>query len=172
MLIVARGVQQAKACAEYFSSIRIATIYSSNLKRAHTTAQAIYGAQSEPKPPFVVSEDLREQHFGVAEGEKWVTHSDSGLDVEKKIFPILTGRDAKFPEGESLNDLAERATRAVNELILPWVWDAEKTYGKEEGEVHLAVVSHGLCISEVCRGHLCRWCSVSLIRFPAYSSAR
>lgn len=142
-------MKQARACAEYFSSIPLATIYSSDLKRAYTTAKVILDAQSEPRPSFVVSGDLREQHFGVAEGEKWIIHSDSGLDVEKNIFPILSGRDAKFPEGESLNDLADRATRVVNELVLPWVWDTEKTYGKEEGEIHLAVVSHGLCISEV-----------------------
>ncbi|GJJ15657.1 hypothetical protein Clacol_009935 [Clathrus columnatus] len=131
---------QAKACAEYFSTIRLATIYSSDLKRAYTTAKAISDAQPEPRCPHVVSEDLREQHFGVAEGEKWIIHSDSGLDVDKKIFPILSGREAKFPDGESLNDLADRATRAVKEFILPWVWDTQKTYGKEEGEIHLAVI--------------------------------
>lgn len=64
------------------------------------------------------------------------------------MFPVLTGRDEKFPEAESLNDVALRATKAVNDLILPWVYSPEN-YGKSEGEVHLVVVSHGLCISEV-----------------------
>ena len=113
------------------------------------TATAIYNAQSEPKPPFHISQDLREQHFGIAEGQPWVIQSDEGLNVEKKIFPVPFGRVEKFPEGESLNDLSDRTTRAVKELILPWIRDVKKTYGKKEGEAHIAVVSHGLCISEV-----------------------
>jgi broad specificity phosphatase PhoE len=64
------------------------------------------------------------------------------------VFPVLNGRDQKFPEGESLDDLELRANRALEDLIMPWVY-SDKSYGKGEGEVHLAIVSHGLCISEV-----------------------
>ncbi|KIJ54823.1 hypothetical protein M422DRAFT_24719 [Sphaerobolus stellatus SS14] len=145
------GMNQARACGAHLSNTKFTAIYSSDLKRAHMTALAIYEAQPEPKPALYATKDLREQHFGIAEGEPWVIQSDEGLNIEKKIFPVPFGRVEKFPEGESLDDLAVRATRVINELILPWIWDAEKTYGKREGEVHIAVVSHGLCIYETMR---------------------
>jgi broad specificity phosphatase PhoE len=64
----------------------------------------------------------------------------------KGIFPVLDGRKAKFPEGESLDDLRDRARQAVKELVVPIIRDAV-TEKKEN--VHVALVSHGLCISEL-----------------------
>jgi len=142
-------LQQAKACAEYFSTTKFAGIYCSDLKRANSTAKAIYAAQAEPKPLFEVSPELREQHFGIAEGQPWTIHNDGGMDIANKIFPVPVGRAEKFPEGESLDDLAERAGRIIKEFIMPWINDTGKTWGKKEGNVHIAIVSHGLCIYEV-----------------------
>jgi broad specificity phosphatase PhoE len=53
---------------------------------------------------------------------------------------VLTGRNEKFPEGESLKDLEHRATEAVAECIL--------SHLHEDG-AHIAIASHGLCISEL-----------------------
>lgn len=61
-------------------------------------------------------------------------------------FPVLSGRAEKFPGGESIDDLAERASQAIEELVMPKVWKAVRE-GKKG--VNVAVVSHGLCISEV-----------------------
>jgi broad specificity phosphatase PhoE len=54
-----------------YSRLRIVTdgdmtaIYTSDLKRAHTTAKNVFEANlSDPKPPFTVSPLLREQYFG------------------------------------------------------------------------------------------------------------
>lgn len=65
---------------------------------------------------------------------------------KNKIYPVLLGRDQKFPEGESPNDLQARAEQAIEELIIPHVWKSTRE-GHES--VHIAVVSHGLCISEL-----------------------
>lgn len=66
--------------------------------------------------------------------------------MAKGIFPTLHGDDEKYPEGESINDLAQRAKRAITAFVLPHVWQAAK-----EGQtgIHVAVVSHGLCISQM-----------------------
>ena len=54
-------------------------------------------------------------------------------------------RESKFPNGESLNELRERAERAINDIIVPYIWRAA-----HKGEpAHIAIVSHGLCISEL-----------------------
>lgn len=59
---------------------------------------------------------------------------------------MLYRNDEKFPGGESINELAQRANVAITALVLPHVWQAAK-----EGKtgVHIAVVSHGLCISQM-----------------------
>lgn len=84
------------------------------------------------------------------------------------IFPVLKGNAAKFPEGESLDDLglfvsllvleplttnrdavtfiADRAEKAINELVLPHIRTAALEGHKN---VHIALVSHGLCISKL-----------------------
>ena len=144
-------MKQAGAAGEYFAlnNTRFTAIYTSDLKRAHTTAQAILNAQPEPKPPFSVSQDLREQHFGIAEGNPWSLKADKKLSREEQYargtFPVIYNRKDKFPSGESLNDLQTRAERAMEEIIMPHVWNAAKSGEK----AHIAVVSHGLCISEL-----------------------
>lgn len=73
-----------------------------------------------------------------------------GMTLEEQIaqgiYPVLHLRSEKFPEGESLDDLSARATLAVNECVMPHVRDALRS-GFKGG--HVALVSHGLCISEM-----------------------
>ena len=136
---------------QFFStSTRYTAIYASPLKRAHSTAQALYAKQPSPQPPFTVSPLIREQHFGIGEGHPWTFHADSDIPLEEHfkngVFPVLTERDLRFPEGESLNDLAARATQAINELVMPHV---HKCWQDGTSDATLALVSHGLCISEL-----------------------
>lgn len=58
---------------EYFANAntKFTAIHASTLKRAFSTAQALYDAQPEPKPVFTKSLLLREQYFGIAEGRPW-----------------------------------------------------------------------------------------------------
>lgn len=56
---------------------------------------------------------------------------------------MLYGREEKFPEAESLNDLARRAEVAISECVLPHLSESESK------EVHVAIASHGLCIGEL-----------------------
>lgn len=142
--------QQAKALGDSFSTTPFSHIIASPLLRAYDTARAIRSAQPESTRPELVSSPLlKEQNFGIAEGHKWSIHHQDGLSDkehwEKGIFPVPDGRKAKFPEGESLDDLKDRATQAVKELVVPIIKDAVK---EKKENVHVAVVSHGLCISE------------------------
>jgi broad specificity phosphatase PhoE len=76
--------------------------------------------------------------------------ADPGKSLEQlfaeKKYPVLAHRNEKFPMGESLDDLGKRAEKAIRELVMPHVWKAAREGRKG---VQLAVVSHGLCISEV-----------------------
>ncbi|OJT14672.1 hypothetical protein TRAPUB_8725 [Trametes pubescens] len=141
---------QAKAVGKSLSNTRFAIVYASPLKRALWTGQAVQEAQSEPKPPLETSLLLREQHWGVAEGQPWQWGHTAGLSLEehfaKQLYPVLHERWQKFPEGESLDDLFSRAKQAIDELVMPHVWSAARE-GKKG--VHIAIASHGLCISEL-----------------------
>ncbi|KZT32892.1 phosphoglycerate mutase-like protein [Sistotremastrum suecicum HHB10207 ss-3] len=140
------GMNQARAMGESFATTPYTAIYTSDLKRAHSTAQALLVAQTTvPLPPFIVEPDLREQNFGEAEGNAWSAAS-TGIDVQNKIYPVITNRVDSFPDGESLNDLAARAGRALDKCVVPWIF---KSKGKKADETQIAIVSHGLCISEL-----------------------
>jgi len=144
------GMNQARALGEFFADTHFTAVHSSDLKRAFSTAQALYVGQKDPKPTFDSSELLREQNFGVAEGKPWTYRFSRDVNLEEEmangVYPMLYGNDEKFPEGESINELAQRANGAITALVLPHVWQAAK-----EGKtgIHIAVVSHGLCISQM-----------------------
>ncbi|KAJ7158317.1 phosphoglycerate mutase [Mycena crocata] len=140
------GVKQAAALGQAFlKSTNIDFIYASDLLRAHATGQAVLNAHASPKPPFTSDKKLREQHFGVAEGNPWALTAPPNKTLEELIkegiFPVLKDRAAKFPEGESLNDLGRRAEQAIAECVVPHL--------AAKGDLHIAIASHGLCISEL-----------------------
>lgn len=65
---------------------------------------------------------------------------------DKGLFPVLDSRNESFPDGESLNDLEDRAGRAIDELVMPHIWQSLR---EGKSDVDIALVSHGLCISEL-----------------------
>ncbi|KAG1885204.1 phosphoglycerate mutase [Suillus subluteus] len=146
-----RGTQQARAVGAYFANTQFTKIYASPLPRARDTAQAVLDAQPTPKPPhdFTIAQ-IREQSFGAAE-EHQPCIREPGKTLEahfaEDIYPILyeSEKHVAFPGGESMEDLTRRAERAVREVVLPHVVNVARS-GRDE---HIALVSHGLCISQV-----------------------
>ncbi|KAG8678031.1 hypothetical protein FRC12_012282 [Ceratobasidium sp. 428] len=111
-------------------SCPISHIFASDLKRADSTALSIYDAQPHPKPALITTQLLREQHFGDAEGQMWMSAG---------------GRGGKFHNGESLDDVARRADRFFEEHLAPIIIDSR---GKPPGEINVFVVSHSVTIAE------------------------
>ncbi|KAH6917997.1 histidine phosphatase superfamily [Coprinopsis sp. MPI-PUGE-AT-0042] len=144
--------QQAQAVGEFFKDTQFDHIYASDLHRAHDTGKAVHSRHAEPKPPFTITPLLREQHFGVAEGNPWVMQIDEGKTREEmyaeNVYPVLWERHERFDDGESLNDLAVRANKAVTECVIPHVVKAAER-DREAAQMHIAMASHGLAISEV-----------------------
>ena len=92
--------------------------------------------------------NLREQHFGIAEGHHWTQRSVTsnktlGELYEEGIFPELEDRDARFPQGENLNDVARRAETVIRDCILPHLFD------KSQDGAHVGLASHGICLAEL-----------------------
>jgi probable phosphoglycerate mutase len=110
-----RGLWQAQRVGEALAHEPIARVYSSDLSRAHATAQAIAqhnAALSEGVPH--IHTGLRERHFGMFEGQ---THADIATQWPD-LHHRWRMRDPHFaPEGgESLVQLRERVLNTVNAL--------------------------------------------------------
>jgi broad specificity phosphatase PhoE len=128
------GRSQAEAAAKRVSQWEVAAIYSSPLKRAMTTGQAladIVGLTVEPV------EGITDMNFGVWQGM-------SIADV-KKTYPeqfhlwCHSPERLEIPDGETMEDVRRRAVATVEELA-----------ARHEGET-IAVVTHRV----VCRVLLC-----------------
>jgi probable phosphoglycerate mutase len=120
------GRRQALAAGRWLKQAGIMALYSSDLKRAWTTAQAI-GAELGLVPTPVP--EMRERRYGVFEGltydEAKANHPDG--------YAAFEGRNADyaFENGESLHVMFERVTGKLKELA-----------ARHPGEI-IAIVLHG-----------------------------
>ncbi|KAL1407048.1 hypothetical protein Q8F55_006461 [Vanrija albida] len=128
------GMNQAKALGASLATTSISAIYASPLKRALWTAQQIEEQnETVPKPKLTESPLLREQHFGVAESQPFGS--------EEGGYTRMPGRDFKFPEGETLNDVRKRANEAIAQFVEPAIKESQ---GQLAGSKHLVFVAHGI----------------------------
>jgi broad specificity phosphatase PhoE len=109
------GQRQAAAVADWCrSQPEIAAadeIWSSPLRRAHATAEAIGAAIGKP---VQVADDLRELHAGIFQGHLW---DDLAVRFPTEIARWQSGDiDYQIPEGESRRQLAERGREALEAL--------------------------------------------------------
>ena len=119
-----QAIQMAAALKN--ASIKFDALYTSDLKRAADTAQAIV---EQFKVPAIIMSELRERHFGALQG---LSISDApALKPELWKAHIARDLDHGLEGGESINQFAERVKNALA-LIL------EKHAGKT-----VLLVSHG-----------------------------
>ena len=118
------GVKQAGLMAEYLSSLRIDAIYSSPLRRALTTAEAVAGYH---KLNVVITPGLTDFNYGEWQG---LSHQEV-RDRYKQLYAQWINHPelAKIPAGETLDEVRRRAVSVVDRVI-----------AKHEGSVVL--VSH------------------------------
>ena len=121
------GRWQARRVGEALAAEAISTVYTSDLGRAHETAQSIGAATGVPVAP---DRGLRERCFGLFEGKTFTeieeTWPDQAHNWRKRI------PEWQPPEGgESLIQLRERVTRTVQALA-----------SRHAGE-QIVVVAHG-----------------------------
>jgi broad specificity phosphatase PhoE len=83
-------------------------------------------------------------NYGTAEGKDVLARTwGNSLEEEMEERYLFLFMCEKFLGGESFDDLEECTKKAITHLVLPHVWKAAK-----EGStgIHVAVVSHGLCL--------------------------
>jgi broad specificity phosphatase PhoE len=106
------GKKQAERLGLALKEKRINAIYSSTLKRALDTAQAI---ASQHKLTVQVESDLREMEVGDLEG---VPIAELGANFSQFLLEWRQGQGLeKLPGGESIADLADRVWAAIQDII-------------------------------------------------------
>ncbi|MBK7463103.1 MAG: histidine phosphatase family protein [Betaproteobacteria bacterium] len=105
------GLRQAEAAGRWLKMAGIMALYSSDLKRARTTAEAI--GQARGLVPVLVPE-MRERRYGTFEG---LTYDEAKVKYPEG-YAAFEGRNAdySFENGESLHAMFERVTSRLKEI--------------------------------------------------------
>ena len=125
------GVEQARALGRHIKNLTQAgqgldAVYTSDLKRAHATAQTV---AHEVGLPLNIHKGVRERHFGVLQGlvyDEMDAHAHEAAAIWRARDP-----NAELPGGESLGFFYTRVVEAINEI-------AARHVGQR-----VMVVSHG-----------------------------
>jgi broad specificity phosphatase PhoE len=138
------GRRQVEATARHMAGIKVETVYSSTLGRAHSMACAIADYH---KVPVRKLDAFRELNQGEFEGLMLTELVDNHPDFLQQW--LLDPADAKIPGGESMREVQQRAWSALEKIV------------KEHDDGNVVVVSHNLCIMAL----LCRIMKVELANF-------
>lgn len=105
------GLRQAEAAGRWLKMAGIMALYSSDLKRARTTAEAI--GQALGLVPVLVPE-MRERRYGTFEG---LTYDEAKVKYPEG-YAAFEGRNAdySFENGESLHAMFERVTSRLKKI--------------------------------------------------------
>lgn len=122
----ATGLRQASGAGRWLKPAGIVALYSSDLKRARMTAEAI-GAALALTPTFVP--EMRERRYGIFEG---LTYAEA-KEKYPQGYAAFEGRNAhyNFENGESLVDMYVRVTGKLQDIA-----------ARHAGQ-NIAVVLHG-----------------------------
>ncbi|MDA8226543.1 MAG: histidine phosphatase family protein [Desulfitobacterium hafniense] len=125
-----KGILQARQLAYRLRSEGIKYLYSSDMPRAHATAEEIRRVLNILEVRLTPA--MRELCFGEWEGQVW-------WELRKNFPEIFTIWDkgphlVKIPGAESMNQVTERAWAFVQEII-----------GKHKGET-VCIVTHGMTL--------------------------
>jgi alpha-ribazole phosphatase len=131
-----QGRAQLRELAQLLAEEMLDTVYSSDLRRATSTAQAIAAGKNIPR---VLRPALREIDFGDWEGMSW--EEIERLDPEYAQKWVNSYPHLPAPSGESFQEFERRVLAEVGHLI-----------NRSPGPI--AVVTHGGVLRVVLR-HLC-----------------
>ena len=107
--LAADGVEDAKRLAARLEPVRFRAVYSSPLDRCIETAEAIAAGRGLD---VQTTEDIGEVHYGSWQGRTFRSLMRTKLWRTVQMTPS----QARFPGGESLRDMQQRAVNAVEEI--------------------------------------------------------
>lgn len=129
------GLRQAEATADWLVQEPISAVYSSDLKRARTTAEHI---ARRLHLPLVLAPEVRERRYGVFEGLTY----DEARALHPEAYARFEARDPDYAfadGGESLTTFGARVSARLQEIV-----------GRHPGEM-VVIVTHGGVLDAVNR---------------------
>ena len=126
------GILQAKALAKRLASYQFSAVYSSDLERAHRTAQYII---SEKAQIILIDTRLRERNLGIFQG---LSKKELDIRFPEEFRCYLSNNPVYIvPDGESKKQFFDRCVLCFKELEQ-----------KHRGE-NILVVSHGGLLANI-----------------------
>ncbi len=151
ILLTERGVEQARDFATAFSlNYPVPDILFTSPAIRTKTLLDIYLQRTGLDKTYIIDDSLQEMSQGIAEGKDPTTIYTP--DVLERIDTELF--DFKLPEGESLNEVADR--------MLDWVWRTHYQFPDKK----ILAATHGQAIRALI-GHLIGWDHYQTTRDPA-----
>ncbi len=105
-----RGKAQARQVSKRLRGFDVHKIYSSDMKRAFQFARTVFKGRHIKKSP-----GLREIDFGVFEGLKYQKIIDKYPEIYTRWIDSPT--EVTIPEGENLEDMAERTRKVLVKIL-------------------------------------------------------
>lgn len=133
--LTAEGVIQAKTLGKQFKDIDFSAIYSSDLLRAHRTAQLI---SLEKKLAIKTSEHLRERFMGKLEGKRFIDHSNE----MSYIFEEYVNEQEKIVLESKINKNLIQDVEPIEQVISRFILFIREVAITHIGE-NVLVVTHG-----------------------------
>lgn len=108
------GLEQVRTVGQRLSTEELSSIYSSDLKRAVQTTQAITSVNGTADRPVTYTKQLRELYFGDFEGKHFE-------EIKEQYIPLAKAwrdgdLDITAPRGETLLQLGSRITVLADKL--------------------------------------------------------
>ena len=110
------GCRQAEAVARRLAEFNFDAVYSSDLQRAKSTAEALLSLR--PDLALAICSELREAHFGDYEDTPWPVIRENDPELYRRWVNWDTRRDLKFPNGESHGDMWHRVGCFAREILV------------------------------------------------------
>lgn len=106
-----KGFLQVEKVGERLAGEKIDTVFSSDLARAVSTANAAISGHD-----LIIKEtpEIREMNYGLAEGMTYTELKESYPEIANSIFNFHVG--ISFPEGETFEDFAGRSASFLDSL--------------------------------------------------------
>ncbi|MBY0539147.1 2,3-diphosphoglycerate-dependent phosphoglycerate mutase [Patescibacteria group bacterium] len=134
-----QGVEEAKKAGESIRGFDIHKTFTSGLKRAQQTFDAIKETLGLAHDA-VVHPALNERHYGIYTGKnKWDMQKEVG---DEEFHRIRRSWNYPLPEGETLKDVYERAVPYYQESIFPEVASGKNVLLVAHGNSLRALVKH------------------------------
>ncbi|KAK1056577.1 hypothetical protein LTR74_014813 [Friedmanniomyces endolithicus] len=171
------GVEQARRLGEHFAktNIHLTHIFASPLSRAYKTAEALLKAQNhdvaedgQVDGTLAIAKvpDLIEQHFGFYEGRPFYARSEAKNSGREAHYERHKN-DPDFVDVESKESMCKRADNFLDDHFMPLLDRQDVEDGLE-----VAIVSHGMLLSNLWRRLLLRLPRKSLTIAPEVTAAK